>query len=295
MKQQPPKHSKENWGFFFAASGILAVLLCLVVLLGRYLDTGRQEDTASQPAVAVENKATKPKRTTVQPFGIRFSSMPDFSVYRDVKKRKKAFIDYLTPIIEYQNETILFARDRLYQIARIILSGEQLSETDLHWLQKMAEKYDVEWQEDSPGTVAVLLARRVDIIPVSLAIVQAAKESSWGRSRYAVEANNLFGQWCFEKGCGVVPAERIPGAQHEVRRYASVNEAARSYIHNLNTHPSYKELREIRQRLRMLNIPITGTALAQGLLYYSEKREAYVEEVKSMIKQYRRFQERRTG
>jgi len=296
MNRQPGQRPRENWAFFFTVSGLLAIVLSLAVMLGKHPATvGQRQESASKPIEAVEKTASAPVNIVTQPFRVTFPPLPDFSAYRDVSKRKKAFIDYLAPIIQYQNEKILFDRNRLYQVARVILSGDPLPKNELQWLRMMADTYDVEWREDSPGLVAVYLARRVDIIPLSLAIVQAAKESSWGRPRYAVEANNLFGQWCYEEGCGVVPDDREPGARHEVRRYDSVSDAARSYIHNLNTHPSYKELREIRQRLRMLNMPITGRALAEGLLYYSERRQTYVEEVKSMIRQFRRFQERRTG
>lgn len=293
-KQSAVSEPGQGWGIFFAVSGVFALLLSLAVLLGHNVEEGKPVAASQSPPV-VEKKPAAGAAPALQPFTVRFPPMPDFNSYRDVKKRKEVFIDYLTPIIEYQNQQILLARERLYRIARTILGGEEMSETDRSWLRMMAEKYGVEWREDEPGIVVVYLARKVDIIPVSLAIVQAAKESSWGRSRYALEAHNLFGQWCFEEGCGVVPGERKPGARHEVRKYDSVSDAARSYIHNLNTHPRYRELREIRQRLRMRNQPVSGTALAEGLLYYSEKRQAYVEEVKSMLKQYRRFQDRRRG
>lgn len=253
------------------------------------------------PQGALERNQSLPKsfagrtKVRIHPLITRFSSLPDFNSIGSVNDRKAAFIDYLTPIVDYHNQNILRERRELERISRSILAGEELPRRDVHWLEKLADRYDVEWDQDNLARVVLGLARRVDIIPISLAIVQAAKESSWGRSRYAKEANNLFGQWCFEEGCGLVPGERSQGATHEVQSFSSVFDATRSYIHNLNTHPSYRNLRQIRQMLRLRNKPITGAALAEGLLFYSERRQAYIEEVKSMIQQYRLFQNRRTG
>jgi Bax protein len=135
----------------------------------------------------------------------------------------------------------------------------------------------------------------VDIVPVKLAVVQAAKESSWGRSRYAVQINNIFGQWCYKKGCGVIPEERTVGARHEVRRFESISDAIRSYIHNLNSHHRYENLRKLRQNLRSKGMAIEGGKLVDGLLFYSERRQQYVDEIRSMIRQYSFFQGQRSS
>jgi Bax protein len=147
----------------------------------------------------------------------------------------------------------------------------------------------VKWNEDQPIIVIQELLARVDIVPVQLAVVQAAKESSWGRSRYAVEINNLFGQWCFKKGCGLVPNDRNDGARHEVRRFNTVSDAIRSYMHNLNSHRNYSDMRKLRQDLRVKGQNIEGGDLVDGLLLYSERRQQYVDEIRSMIKQYSFF------
>jgi Bax protein len=223
----------------------------------------------------------------------RFPSMPDFGAYSRIYDMKAAFIDYLMPIVDYYNDRILTDRKQLKRISSSLADGNKLSWVDSMWLQQLAEQYAVAWNDDNVKGVVVKLLRRVDIIPVALVLVQAAKESSWGQSRFAVEAHNLFGQWCFRQGCGVAPARRAAGATHEVRRFRSASESVRSYLHNLNTHGSYRQLRRIRQRLREHHQPITATALADGLSFYSERREVYVEEIKSMIAQYRRFQETR--
>jgi Bax protein len=220
----------------------------------------------------------------------QFPSLPDFSSFARVDDMKEAFFDYLTPIVRYYNTTILADRNHLKRIAASVADGDKLSWVDAMWLQRLAEQYAVDWNEDKPDEVVRMLIRRVDIIPVPLVLAQAAKESSWGQSRFAVQAHNLFGQWCFHQGCGVEPDQRPEGAKHEVRRFKTASESVRSYLHNLNTHASYAALRRIRQQLREDHRAITADALADGLASYSERRDAYVEEVKSMIAQYQRFQ-----
>ena len=222
-----------------------------------------------------------------------FPPLPNFAAYDQVADMKAAFIDYLTPIVEYQNGRILENRARLERVTDAIMNGRFVFWFDMEWLKRLAGKYEVDWKEDDLSSVTSELLSRVDIIPVSLVIVQAAKESSWGQSRFAVEGNNLFGHWCYDEDCGIEPEQRADGATHQVRKFKTVSNAVRSYLHNLNTHDSYAELRRIRQRLRNNHQPLTGIALAEGLLFYSERREAYVEEVKTMIQQYRAFKNAR--
>lgn len=223
----------------------------------------------------------------------QFTPMPDFGSYERVADKKAAFFDYLTPIVEYYNARILVERKRLKRISATLAKGETLSWVDDIWLEGLAQKYAVEWSEDGLNSVVRVLDRRVDIIPTPLVLIQAAKESNWGQSRFAVEAHNLFGQWCFDEGCGIEPEQRPAGATHEVQRFDTVDDAVRSYFLNLNTHDGYLRLRKIRQRLRDNNQPITAKALVEGLSLYSERREAYVKELKSMIAQYHWFQRTR--
>ncbi|MGB5276982.1 MAG: glucosaminidase domain-containing protein [Gammaproteobacteria bacterium] len=225
---------------------------------------------------------------------VKFPPLPDFTAYRQVKDMKAAFSDYLTPIIEYHNEQVLKDRKRLAKMHGAVEAGKALARSESRWLHALARKYDVYWNPQQPVTVIKELISRVDIVPVQLAVVQAAKESSWGRSRYAVQSNNIFGQWCYKKGCGVIPRERPAGARHEVRQFDSISDAIGSYIHNLNSHYRYKKLRKLRQDLRNQGLAIEGNELVDGLLFYSERRQQYVEEIRSMIRQYRFFQGQRT-
>jgi len=210
--------------------------------------------------------------------------LPDFDAIGDVDTRKQAFFTFLAPLVEAENERVRSDRARLLAMNERLESGQQPRGRDRRWLKRTAGHYDVEWHPDDPIRVMQQLARRVDTVPVSLALVQAAAESGWGRSRFAVDGNNLFGQWCYTPGCGIVPSRRLGGAQHEVESFSSVRESVSRYIHNLNTHSAYAPLREIRARLRKAGREPTAMALADGLIRYSERREDYVEEVKSVIR-----------
>ena len=145
----------------------------------------------------------------------RFPPLPDFSSYGQTGEMKAAFIEYLTPVVEYHNEQILSKRKRLEWIQKSMALGKSPSYSEAKWIRLLADRYDVEWNENQLPAVMQALLEKVDIVPVQLAVVQAAKESSWGRSRYAVEVNNIFGEWCYRKGCGIVPKERSEGAESE--------------------------------------------------------------------------------
>ena len=112
----------------------------------------------------------------------------------------------------------------------------------------------------------------------------AAKESGWGTSRFAREGNNLFGEWCFDSGCGTVPRNRAEGRSHEVKNFSSPKMSVRSYIHNLNTHDSYTDFRDARAGMRAAGRVLSGLTLAEQLSRYSERRLVYVEEIVSLIR-----------
>ena len=173
--------------------------------------------------------------------------LPDFTTYKDVQEKKQAFFDYLLPLITEANQRVLEQRALAEKWAR----DEELTEKELQRLTRMMENYRVK-ADDKAGQKEILL-NRVNIIPPSLVLAQAANESAWGTSRFATEGNNLFGQWCFSKGCGLVPSSRNDGAVHEVRKFRSPMESVESYIQNLNRHAKYRQLRLIRHRLQEEN------------------------------------------
>tara|TARA_B100000768_G_scaffold51500_1_gene50130 strand:+ start:1501 stop:2259 length:759 start_codon:yes stop_codon:yes gene_type:complete len=213
--------------------------------------------------------------------GASSEPLPDFSVYKDVKQKKSAFFGYILPLVEAQNTLIQRKRDKLLELK--LLRVDEYSRSQRNFLTDLAKEYRLTASEITPAEVKQLISR-VDQVPASLALAQAAMESAWGTSRFAVQANNLFGQWCYEKGCGLVPLRRNAGSKHEVAKFDSVSDAIKSYLRNINTHRAYSDLREQRAVLRNAGKVVTGHKLAEGLIDYSELREAYVHEIQAVIR-----------
>ena len=147
----------------------------------------------------------------------------------------------------------------------------------------MAIEYRVDYERLSKKETLEELMLRVDFIPVSLVLAQAANESAWGVSRFAVEGNNIFGQWCYEKGCGIVPARREAGAKHEVKIFDNVQNSIKAYFLNINTHDSYSYLRDLRAKMRDRSLKLDPMSLAIGLGRYSERGDSYVDEIQRII------------
>ena len=213
--------------------------------------------------------------------GSTHATVVNFSSYSAGSERKQAFFEYFVPIIEQENESI--RKERMF-VTQASLKADSLSWFAKRKVNKIANKYRVEPFDYASAKDWTALLDRVDEIPPALALAQAANESAWGTSRFAVEAKNYFGQWCFSKGCGLVPKARDAGKAHEVAVFDTPAESVASYMRNLNRHSSYSTLREIRLKYRDGNMPLTGEALAQGLVKYSERGPAYVEELISMIR-----------
>ncbi len=207
------------------------------------------------------------------------ADLPDFSSYSDTTEKKAAFFSFLYPRIVLANSRILIERDYLQSLT----DKDELSKSELTWLENQAERLRV---DEEPGSADMFrrLENRLDVIPPSLIMAQAANESAWGTSRFARRGNNLFGQWCFSKGCGIVPQSRVEGASHEVADFDSPYLSVRSYIQNLNRHPAYQKLRDVRLKARSTGDNASGSSLAAGLLDYSERGEEYVKEIRSMIR-----------
>ncbi len=200
---------------------------------------------------------------------------------QEIPTRKREFFDFLQPVVRAENSRIREQREHLRGLIAALEADESLSSGDRKWLARMAERY--RGQADEPLARARALWVRIDIVPVSLALAQAALESAWGQSRFAREANNLFGEWCFEPGCGVVPEQRPAGKSYEVEAFDGAGDSVRSYIHNLNSHPAYAELREIRARARAEGEMPDGYEMAAGLVNYAAIGEEYVKHIRSVI------------
>lgn len=212
-------------------------------------------------------------------------SVPDFREFEAGDERKQAFFAYFLPLIDERNEELMALRENLLELnAKRNDDVGQLSFFERRHIVKLANIYEIKdfSLDDAAGWDTLL--RRVDVLPPSLALAQAANESAWGTSRFATEGNNFYGQWCYVKGCGIVPALRDEEAVHEVAGFDSARESVEGYMRNLNYHTAYAQLRSIRERLRDRDEPITGLKIAKGLEAYSERGEAYIEELSSIIR-----------
>lgn len=210
---------------------------------------------------------------------------PDFSQITDVNQRKAAFFDFLRPAVEHENLRVEQERQFLETLTSVVSAGEALTGDQLTYAAKLADAYKVSLNEqDVTAKWLSKMLSRVDVLPESLVLSQAANESGWGTSRFAVEGNNYFGQWCYRKGCGLVPNARNDGANHEVAVFASPYLSVQAYFMNVNTNRAYQDLRDIRAAQRMSGEIIEGTKLAEGLSSYSERGQAYVDEIQAMIK-----------
>ena len=210
-----------------------------------------------------------------------FSTQPHSET---IKEKKAAFFKHIYPLIELENIAILETRKKINTIQESLATNKPLRPAEKTLLNNMADKYNLLKHKDDATTLTNKLLIKIDIIPPSLAIAQSANESAWGKSRFALKANNYFGQWCFSKGCGIVPSQRSANSKHEVRRFKSVQASVRSYIKNINTTRAYSGLRKIRHQLRLNKAKPSGLKLAQGLLRYSSRGKEYVKEIRSMIK-----------
>jgi Bax protein len=209
---------------------------------------------------------------------IIFSSLPDdFMEIKSVNERKKLFINTLLPIIYSENLKILQDRKKILDWWNES-QGENFSRDFWpSWLFELSEKY-----ETSDSNLGNLLMK-VDVIPISMALAQAAIESGWGTSRYLREGNAIYGQYTFEKDRGIRPERRESNEKFFIKRFSNLSESTRSYFKNINTHRAYVDFREERKKLRMNGIKLSGVKLVKFLTSYSERRDEYVKDVENVI------------
>ena len=208
------------------------------------------------------------------------SSLNTSAPANSAQQKKQQFFTFLKPVVKSENARILQQRKKLLRLK----SESRLSGRELAWLAQLASEYGLAITGQPSTSDWQTLQARVDIIPVDMALVQAANESAWGTSRFAQQGNNYFGQWCYRKGCGIVPKHRTAGATHEVQRFESVKHSVRTYMHNINTTHAYAGFRNIRQNLRMHKRPLNAEVLVAGLKSYSERGMAYVRIIQAMIR-----------
>jgi Bax protein len=193
------------------------------------------------------------------------------------KERKRIFIKTMLPLILRANEEVFEARTRLLALKAEMASGNPLSKRDAAWLNGMYARYQL------PGGDIGALLGRVDVVPTSLALAQAAEESGWGTSRFALEGNALFGQYTTADGDGLMPLDRSPERRFKVRAFEGLQEAVKAYVHNLNTHPAYEEFRAARADMRRQAGELDSLELSRKLERYSARGPEYVESIQRII------------
>jgi len=208
---------------------------------------------------------------------------PDFATISNVDIKKQWFFDFLQDYIVAANTKVASERKQLLSYADLLGENAALSSREREFVLQMADKYRLETEMQTDTQVVRELLLRVDEIPVSLVLAQAANESAWGTSRFTLEGNNIFGQWCFVEGCGIVPRQRVNGATHEVKSFESVESAVEAYFLNINSHNVYSYLRELRAYMRSQQQSLDPMVLAFGLGRYSQRGEHYVDEVQTLI------------
>ena len=214
--------------------------------------------------------------------------IPNFSEIKDIPTKKKAFFDFLRPAIKQQNEQIYKERKFLISVKKFLTSGNTLDDATQFKVTQLAKKYQLSYRRFDANTIDKLL-KRVDTIPSALVLVQAANESGWGSSRFAREGLNFFGQWCYRKGCGLVPSSRTDGLTHEVTIFSSVEDSIASYMRNLNSNAAYSLFRSIRYDTRKQGKVPNAAELVYGLVNYSERQEAYIDELLDMLRHNKKY------
>ena len=224
------------------------------------------EDTDYKLDDVRETKLVKPVALTLLPAEIK--------MIESTKKRKEFFIQIVLPLVLKENNNIRLDRKMLFNI----INKSNNTQLEKKWLEKKYKQYGVISKDLS------VLKVRMDEVPVSLAIAQAAKETGWGTSRFAQEGNALFGQWTWS-GEGLKPKEADEDKGHKVMKFNVLQASVRAYQRNLNTHRSYENFRLARAQLRDAGKKLDSIILSQFLDNYAETGNQYVEVLQKIIKQ----------
>ena len=201
-----------------------------------------------------------------------------------IENKKRLFFRGLAPLILRSNELIMLDRGRLENIRSSFNQNSSIAEEDQKWVLKLTKLYKVKPAEE-PVTTLMLdeLWTKVDIVPVSLALAQAAEESGWGTSRFAAQGNAVYGQWTWGENAITPEKQRKELGNYGIASFETLQQSICAYMLNLNTHNAYASLRSKRAELRKKDQKITGYELAGQLTKYSERGEEYVKGLRSLM------------
>ena len=198
----------------------------------------------------------------------------DLKKIKSTSKRKETFIKIVMPLILIDNEKIIEDRNKLFKI----LGKQSNSMGEKVWLKRRFKDYDIKGEDISE------LKLRLDIIPTSIAIAQAAKESGGGTSRFALEGNAMYGQWTWG-GDGIEPSQKDEKKEHKILKFPKLQSSVSAYMKNLNTHRGYSEFRKERSKIREKNKTVEGIDLVEYLYNYAQTGSEYVKILKKIIQQ----------
>ena len=208
---------------------------------------------------------------------IYFTQFPrDLDALQSTKLKKETFIKIVLPLIVAENERILEDREKLLTVSK----KKFTTDLEKQWIRQKLLEYKVKKGDLKELTV------RMDIIPTSIALAQAAKESGWGTSRFALEGNAIFGQWTWS-GKGIAPLDRESNKNHKILKFPILRASVKAYQNNLNTHKSYSKFRQKRLALRDKNKKIKGLELTDTLNNYAQTGSEYTKILNQIIKQNR--------
>jgi Bax protein len=208
---------------------------------------------------------------------IYFTQFPrDLESIQSTKLKKETFIQIVLPLVVAENERILEDREKL----KLLTNKKFTTDLEKQWLRQKLLEYKVK-----KGDLKELMTR-MDIIPTSIALAQAAKESGWGTSRFALEGNAIYGQWTWS-GQGIAPLDRDSNKNHKILKFPILRASVKAYKNNLNTHKSYKAFRDKRLQLREKNKKIKGLELTETLKNYAQTGSEYTKILNQIITQNR--------
>jgi Bax protein len=281
-----PAPSSDSWVDITPATAIPAPAITPAVTSAPAAVTAADE-TAPPPSVAQIDKLFRQVDYRLE--GIRrgelavprvlLEAVPvDLATVESPAERKRLFIQMALPLVLQANEHVMADRTRLIRLHGEFSRGGAIADRrDRAWLAGLASRYGLDFVD----TGALLL--RVDIVPPSLALAQGAEESGWGTSRFVREGNAIFGQRTFTAGAGLVPEDRDADKSHEVRSFDRLLGSVASYMANLNTHFAYDKFRTMRAGQRLLSGTMDSVALVGTLDRYSERGDAYIATIRSII------------
>jgi len=209
-----------------------------------------------------------------------YSAFPDwYYKIKNISQQKKAFVEIMLPLIQTENQHILSTREKIIKIFNDPYF--MLNPKNIEFLSKIAKKYKIKdiFSKEK-------FFKKIDSIPPSLALAQAAIESGWGKSRFVRKANNIFGHWEYSNR-GLKPKDTYDNIDinYSLKIFPSLEDSIKAYMLNLNRNPAYKEFRNIRYKYKLNNIPFNGIDAAKTMRLYSQQKEIYVKLLQTMITQ----------